>query len=937
MDRDFLKDLDEFRNREVYARITALSKDELPLERIEGKITSGSINIDGASAIRRTCSLSMVAEDVNINEFYWGLYNKFKLEVGLKNTVKEAWGDKYPDDIIWFKQGIYVITGFNTSLSTSNYTISINGKDKMCLLNGEIGGSLPASIDFGKEEYVDLDEGTITYTQIPIKKIIRESLHAYAMEPYHNIIINDLDESGLELLEYRGDAPAYLFYDIEESEYDNITFDGTFQVYNIKENEWINIEDIPVYNARIDTLAMDKEATKVKRSLAEDSKEYTVAKLEYGQTAGYKITELVYNGDLIANIGESLTSVYDKIVNMLGEFEYFYDLDGRFVFQKKHTYMNTSWNNLVTTEEDTYAEASELASEFIYSFEGNNLISSFSNNPNLNNLRNDFSIWGTRKNVNDAEIPIHYRYAIHEKPTKYKPVRPFYEEYGKEDEYKQWHSADPKEEKLVRYGSKEDLDKYGGEGSFGIWYDESAGKQVKSYFLKDDFEFTDENYDWRELIYQMALDYYKCDEKGILIPAGNNNVKYLPLQLAISQKNSQFPDGYTGYEQFYSDMQGFWRDLYDPVPPVEYIEYQSEDTDKTLYTDFEFAKVDKASVTTEDMFIVQNGKIIKYIDSIDLGIVKENNITTFNKEWYIPSKTGYTQITADMVEKNLINRQELYWEGKDKNNKVKYFHILQYPRDENITYYIKKTLSGYEELKNPKDISTELYKVFFDDNGKVKTKYTVIQRNLYGENSEEEYSFKYYIESCDYYDETADLKDQYWNIAIKEAPDLLNFWIDFLDDGELEKFSIKAIGDRPKVVNDKDVKSIYYKDIPNLIFTTEEQLSALDLKSKTGYTFMYMPGTDTGSAYYYAYFTISAQGKSAKDKLDELLYNHSYCAESVTISAIPIYYLEPNYKIQIRDEKSKINGEYVVSKISLPLAYNGTMSITASKAPQRLY
>jgi hypothetical protein len=41
---------------------------------------------------------------------------------------------------------------------------------------------------------------------------------------------------------------------------------------------------------------------------------------------------LVYNQDLTGNAGESLTSILDKIKNFLGPYEYFYDLDGRFVF-----------------------------------------------------------------------------------------------------------------------------------------------------------------------------------------------------------------------------------------------------------------------------------------------------------------------------------------------------------------------------------------------------------------------------------------------------------------------------------------------------------------------------------------------------------------------------------------------------------------------------
>nr|DAI51097.1 MAG TPA: hypothetical protein [Caudoviricetes sp.] len=60
--------------------------------------------------------------------------------------------------------GIYIFTTFNSSLGLNNYTISVSGKDKMCLLNGEIAGNLHASVDFGKDEYVDLETNTITYT-----------------------------------------------------------------------------------------------------------------------------------------------------------------------------------------------------------------------------------------------------------------------------------------------------------------------------------------------------------------------------------------------------------------------------------------------------------------------------------------------------------------------------------------------------------------------------------------------------------------------------------------------------------------------------------------------------------------------------------------------------------------------------------------------------
>ena len=59
LDKDFLLKLDQQKERENFARIISLDFDENPLEQIEGRVTGGSVNIDGTSAVRRSCSLSM--------------------------------------------------------------------------------------------------------------------------------------------------------------------------------------------------------------------------------------------------------------------------------------------------------------------------------------------------------------------------------------------------------------------------------------------------------------------------------------------------------------------------------------------------------------------------------------------------------------------------------------------------------------------------------------------------------------------------------------------------------------------------------------------------------------------------------------------------------------------------------------------------------------
>ena len=46
---------------------------------------------------------------------------------------------------------------------------------------------------------------------------------------------------------------------------------------------------------------------------------------------------------------------------------------------------------------------------------------------------------------------------------------------------------------------------------------------------------------------------------------------------------------------------------------------------------------------------------------------------------------------------------------------------------------------------------------------------------------------------------------------------------------------------------------------------------------------------------------------------------------------IPIYYLEPNTLIKVYSEKNNINGEYEMTRFTIPLNYNGMMNISAQK------
>jgi hypothetical protein len=121
------------------------------------------------------------------------------------------------------------------SYSTSAYTINLSGKDKMCLLNGEVSGSVSSSVDFGVMEQ-EYEKGVYKKVKMPVKDVIREMVHSYAGEPFHNIIINDLEQYGLTLQEYRYDKPMFLFREPYNNTYKQAFIDDTVKVsWNNKE------------------------------------------------------------------------------------------------------------------------------------------------------------------------------------------------------------------------------------------------------------------------------------------------------------------------------------------------------------------------------------------------------------------------------------------------------------------------------------------------------------------------------------------------------------------------------------------------------------------------------------------------------------------------------------------------------------------------------
>ena len=1151
LDINFLNELIANTDREVFARVTALDWNENPVEYIEGKVTGGNINVDGTSAVRRTCTLTMVAVDVNINEFYWGIKNKFRLEIGLKNEINNIY-----DNIIWFKQGLFVINSFSTNQSTNNWTINISGKDKMCLLNGDLAGNLPHNTDFGIEEYHDKITDTVTYTSIPIKDIIRESVQNFGNELPQNIIINDIEDAGLELLEYRGDVPLYLFREINSDQFLNMSINskqscyyqlsesivedrwncliadgrGWHNYYNTVENhlyilkdEYKNIwyrgaiSDTYIIYDNLSNLEGAEESTQLKFDLNID-KIYKVAKFEYGSIPGYRLTDLVYAGDLIANAGETLTSVLDKIKNMLSDFEYFYNIDGKFVFQKKREHIISPWNATENGDDEVKIDATINTQTHVFSFINSHLVSSFNNAPNLNNLKNDYTVWGTRTLTSGTQIPVHMRYAIDFKPTYYKSydgtvytteanlvdklianrreelieelqklldnfemkyaipsellapnklengtysagwwdIRDWYEYYKiikKEEPNKtmKWYSQNDETGcikasnipgyanrntdvwLIIRNGRTGTYNLQHGSGTYSADYveleqcyysklDPTTSAGYKTYpvepplygefhapycgctnthtyleFLKSDIErqgntvyfynpkFPDTKstqdaidsqvkieieewieknpmkvVDWREIIYQMAIDYRKhYHEDDFLFTVSQNNYDY-------------YPTGRTGYEQYYVDMEGFWRNIYDPNPDVlfEPIAYkEAEHWQDMLYIQHSYRKLQDSDLdylNLNRLYVLEtkNGKesIYPYLGSeychlndgdIYYYITKDNvlNLGTTSHEAlnsvgldeiYIKYREPFTvkniTIHDNMMVKTTnvgsareemwtyifpvrsLTKKEINSEDYDLFVNTVFPDMLANNRDK---LYIKDT--GYIKFS---DLEPEIQKLYLQDGEyqEYVRSYDVDNYNNLGPGGLQYEQIHYNRGYYNYWHAEYE-QDDFWSKDITNNPEQLLFWFDFLDPeaNDLIKYAVPIVGQRTKIINDKDVKSIYYREIPTTIFKTKEELKENKYEPQTGYTYIQLQNTMENL------FTISSKGKSCKERIDELLYQHSYCIENSTIQTVPVYHLEPNTRILIRDDNSSIDGEYNILKLTIPLTYNAMMSITATK------
>lgn len=496
-DRSFLLKLNQHKVREYLAAIMVLDfETENPIARLEGKVVSGSMTVAANSAVRKTCSLTIVFDEdtkniTDINNLI-AIDKKISLSLGLKNPFYHLPQYAQYGEELWFKQGLFVITRASSSISVSSAQVSIELQDKMAFLNGTCGGTLPANTSFHDRIIYDKD-GNYTTEYPLIKEIIFEAVNHYGGEHPSRIVIEDVPDVGRKVVRWRGSTP--------------INFQSEIDAKNSGRSFVIAAPPVAGF-------------------------ENTYYQ---GDLVGYRETPLTYPGELILKMGQTVTNLLDEIVSTLGNYEYFYDAEGIFHFRQIKNYQATgvtplNYDPTITVEVvDSQGNISQQTRDldkslqslyfprytddaFINEFADQNLVTQIGYNPDYSKIKNDFICWGTKQDDSNSEVMVRYHLAIDVRPKDIpKPVTEEEIEVIR-DNYSLCHKT------IRKVMNKNDgtISRYAVENAYIPDEVNETWGEVAALSLDEAFPDLDTSYhfNWREELYRQALLAYGTSTEG---------------------------------------------------------------------------------------------------------------------------------------------------------------------------------------------------------------------------------------------------------------------------------------------------------------------------------------------------------------------------------------------------------------------------------------
>lgn len=931
-DSDFLYTADLQRLQNQFVKITLLDWNENPLEEIQGIATGGSISINGSSAVRRTCSLNMTVKDVSTGKItdtknLISINKKIFLEIGITNRTGR-YEKEYP--IIWYPQGVYVITScsVNTALGQGT-TLSAQFKDKMCLLNGECGGIIPSAVRF--DEYETIDEtGKYVVLKPTIQQILRELVNHWGNEQLGRILISDIDEKAKMVMRWIGSYPVYM-----------VNNSGNYFLT-------MSQSSIPA-GAGYQTF-------------------------EYGDDMGFIYTDFIWPkswGELSCSAGDNVCGILEKIKSALGNYEYYYDVFGNFVWQEIKNYLNTTHATVEMDKlknNDYFIDVAKGKS--VYNISDNKLALSFANNPQYTRIKNDYVVWGIRETPTGLKLPIRYHLAIDKKPD----IGNIYEVFF----YVDPDDGLVKAKCPIKYESKSNFPKTGVSGLFYMdmstntiytWNAETneyvtiEGNNVVTKPHKEEFPIpgnkdtiyidlsTNKQYIW-------SLDpespHYKEVEAQIDARRAQYNADIAPLlaqidtieeinEVLVQRQIEEVEEILGPYEtrlkvlrkqkeQEEQKIVVYNSELQSYLDRKSNLEIQISLLEEQIFLETDPVKKQEL-IEERDAAVAEHDKVLQLIDSVSADLAEaQGKVATYTTDIEaIENDPTYISNKDDLV----ILQQQL-------ENLQRQVDAIQNEISD-MTYVLNQDLN---ELSDAQYEYIEVASAF----NLVKVQTTDWRSELYLEGAAAEplglESNYYYAELAAEWPKLYDLRKNHYKQEgeiiytggfydeVLERPWDVDYMLDFIDTNTpIGNLSISNIGRRSKIENKDTYNCVFEPEIPDFVLIEAGQPDTEQKRRECEKRNQAYIQIDSN-----IYTNIASGGlkNSCFEEIKSLLWECTNYNSSVSIGVVPIYHLEPNTRITLLSPDTDIAGDFMISSISIPLTISGNMNISANQVQTKL-
>lgn len=162
-----------------------------------------------------------------------------------------------------------------------------------------------------------------------------------------------------------------------------------------------------------------------------------------------------------------------------------------------------------------------------------------------------------------------------------------------------------------------------------------------------------------------------------------------------------------------------------------------------------------------------------------------------------------------------------------------------------------------------------------------------------------------------------------------------NYFLDLIDPNEtaMGALSIKNIGRRQDILNNQKINCLFAPEPHEYYFLNSSAIDYFEQRNRLieeGATFI-----TVSPDLWDTYFSIGTTAVSAYDVIKNRFTSGTNYQNTISVSSLPVLYLEPNIRVSIEDSTTNTYGDYIINNFSIDFSGTPSMSSNCTKATKR--